>query len=302
MEYSQLFLEELACERGLSNNTINSYKNDLSDFINYLGSGFDIRTIDQSCVVDYVNSLSKNSDATITRKASTLRQFLTFLYRDGITSGCIAVNLLPSKNFSQLPKFLSISELKHILDVVSKDQGLHSKRLKAMILMMYTSGIRVSELLGLKIAHVQPILSSKSRKHIMLSGKGKKDRIVIFHDTAISAFKEYLSCAFSDNNLGYLGSAWVFSGKSKEKHLTRQRFDQTLKKLAIAACIESHRLSPHSLRHSFATQTLANGADIRIIQEILGHASVATTERYTHIMSHDIDQQIRSSHPIGHAN
>lgn len=284
------FLEMMASERGAAHNTLESYKRDLSEaavFLKKRKSNF--ASADKRLLEAYVAAQSKSglSPRTVARRISSLRQFFDFLYSDDIRKDDPSSTLDTPKLPRKLPSSLSANDITALIAAADKAQDV---RLVAMLELLYASGLRVSELVTLPLSHVQKI--TKCGHHfLMVRGKGNKERIVPLHASALAAINAYLSTRKDD-------SPWLFPSRGKEGHITRQRFGQMLKEIAPAAGLDPTRISPHTLRHSFASHLLAGGADLRVIQELLGHADISTTQIYTHIEQDKLTELVTRHHPL----
>ncbi|MBQ8041759.1 MAG: site-specific tyrosine recombinase XerD [Alphaproteobacteria bacterium] len=279
MNYIDIFLEALSAEKGCSSKTLASYESDLR-LANAAISGGLINA-DHNALQDYLSSLP-DKPSSIARKASALRGFYKFLMLEKIITSNPSTNLeLPKRNRA-LPKFLSIDEIELLIS--SAGDIKTSTRLRAMIELLYASGLRVSELCELPTSG---ILGDK----LLIHGKGAKERIVPMHDAAISALNKWL------NIRGDNPSKYVFPSGGKTGHITRDGFFKILKKCAVLAGIDPSRVSPHVLRHSFASHLLAGGANLRAIQTMLGHEDISTTQIYTHVMPQKLQETVMH-HPL----
>lgn len=281
MNYIDIFLEALSAEKGRSQKTLESYASDLNHAEENISGGLLKAT--QNQVQAYLSSLSEKP-SSIARKASALRGFYKFLMLEKIITENPAANLeLPKRNRA-LPKFLSVDEIELLIS--SAGDTRHSVRLRAMIELLYASGLRVSELCELPIS---AILGNK----LLIHGKGAKERIVPIHETARHALQKWLALREDDK------SKYVFPSNSKTGHITRDGFFKILKQCAILAGIDPQRVSPHVLRHSFASHLLAGGANLRIIQTMLGHEDISTTQIYTHVLPDKLKDTVLKHHPLG---
>ena len=292
-KYINLFLEMVSVERNLSRNTIESYNRDLNQFLSSLKKNFCDTEIDD--IKKYVRNLHINdySTKTISRKISVLRTFFKFLYNEGIILENPAFEIDHPKQILKLPKILNSEEIKILFDVSKNDDSRDGIRLNLMLEILYSSGMRVSELLSIKLYEVLPIIKNPKEPFLITKGKGDKERIAILNNSAIDSLKKYLK------NIDENKSIWLFPGKTiKDKPMTRQRLGQMLKIVAVKAKILPERISPHVLRHSFATHLLENGADIRVIQELLGHSDISTTQIYTHVAKKRLKEIVFKKHPL----
>lgn len=281
MNYIDIFLEALSAEKGRSQKTLESYASDLNHADESISGG--LLKASQNQVQAYLSSLP-DKPSSIARKASALRGFYKFLMLEKIITENPATNLeLPKRNRA-LPKFLSVDEIELLIS--SAGDTRHSVRLRAMIELLYASGLRVSELCELPTS---AILGDK----LLIHGKGAKERIVPIHETARHALQKWLALREDDK------SKYVFPSNSKTGHITRDGFFKILKQCAILAGIDPHRVSPHVLRHSFASHLLAGGANLRIIQTMLGHEDISTTQIYTHVLPDKLKETVLKHHPLG---
>lgn len=293
--YSELFLEMLATERGASANTIDSYRRDIEDLDSWLHSKkrtlLAATTID---IRDYLADLDRRGMARTTsaRRLSAIKQFYGFLLQEDIRSDDPALNLDAPRPARRLPKYLSVEEVGRLFDQVEKGDSRNHVRMTALLHLLYATGMRVSELVSLPY----PALG-RDDNFIIIHGKGDKERLVPVNRQALSALQEYLKLRDSFLAPGS-HSKWLFPSRAKEGHLTRQRFGQLLKNLALEAGLPPVKVSPHVLRHAFASHLLANGADLRSLQKMLGHADISTTQIYTHVLDKRLMDLVRQGHPL----
>lgn len=283
MKYLDLFLEMMSVERGSSKNTIESYTRDLADFEAHVKNADDAGKAD---IEKYLQSLSKRKFAprTLARRLSSLSQYFTFLYTEKLRADNPSNNIDAPKLGRSLPKFLTLEEVEALLAESEKDP-----RMNAMLEILYASGLRVSELIALKKNSVR---QENGDHYLFILGKGNKERIVPLGGKAVTALSNYLNIEKPET--------WLFPAGSngENSHMTRQRFGQLLKELAINANIDPKKISPHVLRHSFASHLLENGADLRLVQELLGHQRIATTQIYTHIQGNKLQKLVATHHPL----
>lgn len=279
MNYIEIFLEALSAEHGRSEKTLASYESDLRLADASIPGG--LLNADTHALQTYLSGLP-DKPSSISRKASALRGFFRFLMLEKTLSSNPTTNLELPKRDRPLPKFLSPQEIELLIS--SAGDTRNSTRLRAMIELLYASGLRVSELCELPMTGV---LGDK----LLIHGKGSKERIVPMHNTAISALNKWLSIRDNDT------SKYVFPSNSKKGHITRDGFFKILKKCAILSGISPDRVSPHVLRHSFASHLLAGGANLRAIQTMLGHEDISTTQIYTHVMPDKLLETV-SHHPL----
>jgi integrase/recombinase XerD len=295
----ETFLEMLAAERGVARNTLDSYRRDLQAFSEFTKRrGGTVEGADTTTIRSYLVELSKSGMApsTSARRLSALRQFFRFLYAERVRGDdpCTAID--SPRRGRVLPKFLSEEEVESLLDAAGRRQGAVGVRLRALLEVLYASGLRASELVELP-------LSARSRdgRILIVRGKGGKERMAPLSEPAIRALAEYDDVRDRFLPMGRGGPAdspWLFPSRSKEGHLTRARLGQLLKELAADAGIERTRVSPHVLRHSFASHLLARGADLRSLQQMLGHADISTTQIYTHVLDERLKALVNEAHPL----
>lgn len=283
MNYIEIFLEALAAEKGRSAKTLESYGFDLRAADAALPGGLMTATGDD--IQNYLASLP-DCASSVARHASALRGFYKFLMLEKIISENPTANLELPKRSRPLPKFLSVDEIELLIS--SAGDIKNATRLRAMIELVYASGLRVSELCELPLT---AILGDK----LLIHGKGAKERIVPMHAGAIAALQKWLAVRDDEK------SKYVFPGGGASGHITRDGFFKILKKCAVLAGIDARRVSPHVLRHSFASHLLAGGANLRAIQTMLGHEDISTTQIYTHVMPEQLRETVVMHHPLGHA-
>ena len=293
------FLEMLAAERNAAANTREAYKRDLDDFAAFLRRrGGRLATADSAAIRGYLAHLAKAGMATRTaaRRLSALRQFYRFLAAEGRRGDDPAAVIDSPRQGRPLPKLLAEDEVGRLIAAAGAgdEQGA---RLTALVELLYGAGLRVSELVGLPLAAVL-----RDDRVLVVSGKGGKERMVPLGQPARAAIAAYLAArpAFlgRDAEGRRLPSPWLFPSRGASGHLTRQSFGQLLKQLAVLAGIEPARLSPHVLRHAFATHLLDHGADLRSVQTMLGHADIATTQIYTHVGGERLRRLVGEHHPL----
>lgn len=282
MNYIDVFLEALSAEKGRSEKTITSYESDLKLAENALPNGL-LGATDND-IQNYLSSLTQTERASsIARKASALRTFYKFLMLEKIIQTNPTKNLELPKRSRPLPKLLSTDEIDLLIS--SAGDIKTSVRLRAMIELLYASGLRVSELCELPTT---AILGD----HLLIHGKGAKERMVPMHAGAISALQKWMDLRDAPD------SKYVFPGTGKTGHITRDGFFKILKKCAVLAGIDPTHVSPHVLRHSFASHLLAHGANLRAIQTMLGHEDISTTQIYTHVLPEQLRETVENYHPL----
>jgi integrase/recombinase XerD len=292
------FLEMLAAERNAAANTREAYARDLRDFAAFLRRrGGRLATADSTAIRSYLAHLAKAGMATRTaaRRLSALRQFYRFLAAEGRRSDDPAAIIDSPRQGRPLPKLLSEDEVARLIAVAGT--GEDGQRLTALVELLYGAGLRVSELVGLPLAAVR-----RDDRVLVVRGKGGKERMIPLGQPARAAIAAYLAArpAFlaRDAEGRPLPSPWLFPSRGASGHLTRQSFGQLLKQLAALAGIPPARLSPHVLRHAFASHLLDRGADLRSVQTMLGHADIATTQIYTHVGGERLRRLVGEHHPL----
>jgi integrase/recombinase XerD len=303
------FLDVLTTERGAALNTRHAYWRDLADVSLYLRDqrSKEIETATADDLKTYLMDLSnkihvkgqnRNQIAvrTVARRLSALRQFYRYLVSENVRGEDPTSTIESPKQTRTLPKTLSEGEVDALIKTASEQGGGESVRLVCLLEMLYATGLRVSELVGLPMSAI-----SEGNQFIMVEGKGGRERMVPLSDQAQKAIEAYTSIRpqfVGMDDAGRQGK-WLFPSRTSDSgHLTRQRFAQLLKDLARAAKIDEDRVSPHILRHAFATHLLSNGADLRAVQKMLGHADVATTQIYTHIIGKKLKKTVEEKHPL----
>jgi integrase/recombinase XerD len=298
----RLYLDMLAAERGAGPNTLAAYRRDLEDLSLYMRelrrSIASARTADLRA---YLEQLSRRGlkATTAARRLSAMRQLYRFLYADGHRRDDPAAVLEGPKRERALPKILSVSEVDRLLRAAAQCDSaappaarLRAARLTCLLEILYATGLRVSELVALPIAAAR-----RDVRVIVVRGKGNKERLVPLNDASRRAIADYLALLASS---GAAQSKWLFPSFGDSGHLTRQHLARELKSLARAAGLRADQVSPHVLRHAFASHLLHNGADLRVVQTLLGHADISTTQIYTHVLQERLKSLVRDLHPLAH--
>lgn len=294
-QFVEEFLNYIYVEKGLASNTISSYRRDLESFFEFLEnkkdcSSLKVSDITRNDVVDYLTFLKKESKAaaTIARHIAALKAFFKFLYQEGHLEENITESLQRPKQEKKLPKFLTFEEVDKLLDgpILNTPVGIRDK---AMLEVLYATGMRVSELLNLVISNLNLEVG-----YVRCMGKGSKERIIPLGSIAMKSLDTYLNWG-RNKLLKNPREQTVFLNNHGRK-MTRQGFWKIIKGYSHKVGIEKE-ISPHILRHSFATHLLENGADLRAVQEMLGHADISTTQIYTHVTRGKISQVYRQAHP-----
>ena len=297
----EIFLESILAERGLTKNSAASYLSDLKDFIIYFNHrNISVQNITTNHLFEYLSNenLKNFRSSTIARKISTLKQFYLFLLSEELIKENPAQDLEHPKKEIRLPKALSLEKVKLLLKIASQDKSDDGIRNYCMLEMLYSSGMRVSELLQIRISTVM----NPNKKHdacqlITINGKGNKERSVILNNQALKALDNYLKTIKVSDNKNALN--YLFSSKSrKSKPITRQMFFIIIKKIATKAGIDPTKVSPHKLRHSFASHILENGAGLRDVQDLLGHSDISSTQIYTKVLDNTARDLVFKKHPL----
>ncbi len=283
------YLEYIRANKNLSKNTFKSYKDDLVEFARFIKTN-EIKTIQDSEINKFINYLSsKFSPKSHSRKLSSLKNFFNYLFESKIIESNPVDKIDFPKLPRSLPKFLNEKEVKILLDKTYQDTSGRGLRLSVMLEILYATGVRISELIKIKKGDINEDFSS-----ILIQGKGGQHRVVPLFGRALNSLKNY----FLSNEKDQINSPFLFPSRSKDGHITRHRFFQLLKKLANECNISSKKVSPHVIRHSFASHLLDRGVDLRIIQESLGHKDISTTQIYTHIQADKIRKVLNENHSL----
>ena len=293
--WPESFLEMMAVERGAARHTLDAYQRDLADYARFLHRrALTMETADPAAVRAYLSELSRRGMAasTVARRLSALRQFHRFVYLEGGRPDDPTQTVDGPRQRRPLPRLLDLAEIEALIAAASARPGAHGVRLAAILELLYASGLRASELLGLPLSALAP-----DRRFLVVRGKGGKERLVPIGRAAGAALAAYLAVreAFVRDRRG---SPYLFPSRARQGHLTRQRLAQLLRELAPEAGLDAARLSPHVLRHAFASHLLAGGADLRAVQLMLGHADIATTQIYTHVQAERLAAAVRAHHPL----
>jgi integrase/recombinase XerD len=302
-----LFLDMLAAERGAVVNTLSAYRRDLDDFTAHLaGARRTIANADTEELRGYLAELTRRGlrAATVARRLSAIRQLYRFLYAEGHRRDDPAAVLEGPKRTRPLPKTLSIGDVDRLLRAAALSEPgaplprrLRVARLACLLETLYATGLRVSELVALPASAAR-----RDARVIVVRGKGNKERLVPLNDAAKRSMQNYLALlAEAGREVQSAQSApskWLFPSFGESGHVTRQHFARELKALAAAAGLRAGEISPHVLRHAFASHLLHNGADLRVVQTLLGHADISTTQIYTHVLEERLKSLVRDLHPL----
>jgi integrase/recombinase XerD len=308
---TSLFLDMLAAEQGAGDNTLDAYRRDLEDFSEFLartGKGF--ADVETQALRDYLADLDQRGfkSSSAARRLSAMRHLFRFLLNERIRSDDPAAILSGPKRGRGLPKVLSISDVDRLLvrakeltgmPEASAAQRLRALRLYCLLEVLYATGLRVSELVALPLS-----ASRRDARMIVVRGKGNKERLVPLNEPSRQAMADYLAAMQPPGQespakkKNTARSKWLFPSFGESGHLTRQHFARDLKELAASAGLAPRLVSPHVLRHAFASHLLHNGADLRIVQTLLGHTDISTTQIYTHVVEERLKSLVRDLHPL----
>jgi integrase/recombinase XerD len=305
---TNLFLDMLAAEQGAGRNTLDAYRRDLTDFSGFLASrGQNFAGAKTESLRDYLADLDTRGfkSSSVARRLSAMRHLFRFLLNERIRSDDPAAILSGPKRGRGLPKVLSIADVDRLLvrakalaeaPEASPLQRLRAMRLYCLLEVLYATGLRVSELVALPLS-----ASRRDARMIVVRGKGDKERLVPLNEASRQAMADYLAAIEAlktEKKKNAAGSKWLFPSFGESGHLTRQHFARDLKELAASAGLSPRLVSPHVLRHAFASHLLHNGADLRIVQTLLGHTDISTTQIYTHVVEERLKSLVRDLHPL----
>jgi integrase/recombinase XerD len=298
-----LYLDMLAAERGAAGHTLEAYRRDLEDASAFWQQrGQTALTVTSADIRSFLADLQGRgfAAATLARRLSAVRQLMRFLYAEGYRSDDPAAVLEGPKRGTTVPKTLSMADVDRLLALAAQGiddpdrtpgQRLRAARLACLLETAYATGLRVSELVALPASAAQNRTGA-----LMVRGKGDKERLVPLGEKARAAMVRYLAMRAES---GFAGTKWLFPADSTQGYLTRQQVGRELKALAGAAGLKGADISPHVLRHAFASHLLQNGADLRVVQTLLGHADISTTQIYTHVLEERLKSLVRDLHPLG---
>jgi len=302
-----LFLDMLAAEQGAGDNTLDAYRRDLTDFSEFLGrSRQNFAGADTEALRNYLADLDARGfkSSSVARRLSAMRHLYRFLLNERVRSDDPAAILSGPKRGRGLPKVLSIADVDRMLtrarelteQDASPQQRLRALRLHCLLEVLYATGLRVSELVALPLS-----ASRRDARMIVVRGKGNKERLVPLNDASRQAMADYLAAMEvlkPEKKKAAPASKWLFPSFGESGHLTRQHFARDLKELASASGLAPRLVSPHVLHHAFASHLLHNGADLRIVQTLLGHTDISTTQIYTHVVEERLKSLVRDLHPL----
>lgn len=307
-DHIRSFLEMIAAERGAAANTLAAYERDLTDLAGFLDHrGRAVAQTRPDDIADYLRAMSADGLAVTSRlrRLSAVRQFFKFLVAEGVVAESPAEYVTSPKRPQSLPKTLSVAEVdlligaaQSAIDGTAGRDRVRALRLHCLLELLYATGMRVSELVALPRA----VLTGDPRV-LTITGKGGRERLVPLNRAARTALDRYLAVGedAEDGLAPMLRSRWVFPSRGLQGHLTRQAFGQELKELAESAGLDPRRVSPHVLRHAFASHLLDRGADLRAVQQLLGHADISTTQIYTHVLEERLKAVVHTHHPLAKA-
>jgi integrase/recombinase XerD len=304
---TNLFLDMLAAEQGAGDNTLDAYRRDLTDFSEFLArTGQNFAGAETQTLRDYLADLDTRGfkSSSVARRLSAMRHLFRFLLNERIRSDDPAAILSGPKRGRGLPKVLSIADVDRMLtrskELTETDatpqQRLRALRLNCLLEVLYATGLRVSELVSLPLSAAR-----RDARMIVVRGKGNKERLVPLNEASRQAMAEYLAAMEAlkpEKKKNAPASKWLFPSFGESGHLTRQHFARDLKELASASGLAPRLVSPHVLRHAFASHLLHNGADLRIVQTLLGHTDISTTQIYTHVVEERLKSLVRDLHPL----
>lgn len=292
----EAFLEMMAVERAAARNTLNAYGRDLADAAAFLaGRGRDLGGATAEDVEAYFVDLGARgaSPATAARRRAAVRQFYRFVVGEGWRDDDPSRRVEAPKKGRPLPKVLSREEMERLIAAAAARDGAQGLRFGCMVELAYASGMRISELTALPLAAL-----ARDPAYLIIKGKGGKERLAPLNEAARAAVKAYLEVRARFLPKGDKANPWLFPSRGKAGRLTPRRFAQLLDEAAADAGIDPERVSPHVLRHAFATHLLEGGADLRVVQKLLGHADIATTQVYTHVASDRLREVVQTRHPL----
>lgn len=299
----ETFLEILSAERGAADNTLDAYRRDLEDLSAWLNAhGSDLDNAQPADLERYLAALAADGFATASqaRRLSSIRQFYKFLYADGVRGDDPSATLDSPRRGRALPKTLTIAEVDRLIESARYNAGIDGRsaakalmalRLYTCLEVLYATGLRVSELVALPRQ-----AANTEDPFLTIAGKGGRERLVPLNDPARDAMRTYLQRHEAYGR--HSGSKWLFPSGGKSGHMTRQAFARDLKAHAVSVGIAPDKVSPHVLRHAFASHILENGADLRVIQQLLGHADISTTQIYTHVLDERLHALVATHHPL----
>jgi integrase/recombinase XerD len=295
--WAEAFLEMMAVERAAARNTLSAYARDLADASGFLaGRGKDLANAGAPDIEAYFEALGAKglSPATAARRRAAVRQFYRFVLGETWRADDPSRRVAAPRKGRPLPKVLSREEMDRLIAAAAERDGGQGLRLACMVELAYAAGLRISELTALPLAAL-----ARDPAYLMITGKGGKERLAPLNAAARAAVKAWLEARPAFLPSGAKSSPWLFPSRGKTGRLTPRRFAQLLDEAARDAGIDPARVSPHVLRHAFATHLLEGGADLRVVQTLLGHADIATTQIYTHVAGDRLREVVETRHPLG---
>jgi len=292
----EAFLEMMAAERAAAANTLTAYAGDLADAQGHVrASGRDLAGASDSDIEAYFQNLGARglSAATAARRRAAVRQFYRFAVGEGWRRDDPSRRVTAARKVRPLPNVLTREEVERLIVAANAKDGADGARLAAIVELIYASGMRVSEVTALPLAALTP-----DPGHLIIKGKGGKERLVPINHAAREAVKTYLGHRKAFLPRGAKDNPWLFPSRGRTGRLTTRRFAQLLDDAAAAAGLDAARVSPHVLRHAFATHLLEGGADLRVVQTLLGHSDIATTQIYTHVAQDHLREVVETLHPL----
>ncbi len=304
-----MFLSKIISEDGLSQNTKQAYFFDLTSFAQFvLQQKLDIKQITTQHLANYLHQHSELQNSSLQRKISCFKSFFHFLLVEKILDYNPSLDLQAPKSHKNLPHFLTRHEINQLMNHLYQQESEFNLKFATMLEIMYSAGLRVSELVSLPFVALQ-FSGEQLLDYLLIKGKGNKERIAPLNSACLTILPKYLHYRKQ-----YANKEWLFLGNirtskknlvnasglavNKNKHLTRQGFFVAIKKIALACGIDKNKVYPHAIRHSFATHLLENGLDLRILQELLGHSNINTTEIYTSVGDAKLKQTVFQHHPL----
>ena len=295
------WLEMLSAERGAAANTLEAYRRDIEEFADFL-SATSLMTASVEEIRNFLGQLTRQkiSPASQARKLSAIRQFYRFLYSENLRGDDPTGPINSPKTGRPLPKVMGERDVDTLLLAaeestqakgLSPSKEIRALRMHALLELLYSTGLRVSELVSLPQSACQ-----RDARFLVVTGKGNKERLVPLSDKAKWAMQNYVTKLASSEK--QKSNPWLFPSGGKSGHLTRQHFARDLKSLAASAGLNADKISPHVLRHAFASHLLQNGADLRVVQQLLGHTDIATTQIYTHVLEDRLRDLVEAAHPL----
>jgi integrase/recombinase XerD len=294
--WTEAFLEMMSVERAAATNTLTAYARDLTDASAFLaGRGRDLADASAEDIEAYFLALGARglSPATASRRRSAVRQFYRFVLGETWRADDPSRRVEAPRKGRSLPKVLSRDEIDRLIAAAGARDGAGGLRLACMVELAYASGLRISELTGLTLTAL-----ARDPAYLIVKGKGGKERLAPLNIAARAAVKAYIDIRPAFLSAGDKANPWLFPSRGKAGRLTPRRFAQMLDQAAALAGIDPARVSPHVLRHAFATHLLEGGADLRVVQTLLGHADIGTTQIYTHIAGDRLAQVVATKHPL----